>query len=172
MRAWTAGNGAARSGVPALGIDVNPAAVLRGRVAGGVLLHRSVFDRVPGQGRWSTALLVDGSVGIGGAPAALFTRVRELLVPGGLLLVEVEPADEEEVLVGWVEDSFGRRTGVLRWARLGTAPALRVAADTGYEPVESWERGGRSFLALRSRLTAKPTVAAATIASTSTRLRR
>ena len=31
-----------------------------------MVLHRSVFDRLPGTGRWGTVLLLDGNLGIGG----------------------------------------------------------------------------------------------------------
>ena len=34
-------------------------------------LQASVFDRLPGAGRWGTALLLDGNIGIGGRPTAL-----------------------------------------------------------------------------------------------------
>ena len=35
---------------------------------------RCVFGAVPGAGRWRTILLLDGNIGIGGAPAALLRR--------------------------------------------------------------------------------------------------
>ncbi len=51
---------------------------------------RSVFDRVPGAGRWRTALLLDGNIGIGGDPAALLRRVAELLRRDGTVLCECD----------------------------------------------------------------------------------
>ncbi|MFD7013570.1 methyltransferase domain-containing protein, partial [Streptomyces sp. NPDC059928] len=59
----------AAEGVAALGVDVSPEAVRRTRALGGSALCRSVFDQLPGEGRWDTALLLDGNVGIGGGPA-------------------------------------------------------------------------------------------------------
>ena len=57
----------------------------------------SVFGAVPRSGRWDTALLVDGNIGIGGGPVPLLRRVAELLAPGGQGLVEVEgPAGTSE----------------------------------------------------------------------------
>ena len=50
-----------------------------------------MFGDVPCAGRWRTALLLDGNVGIGGAPVALLRRTRELLAPGGAALVELDP---------------------------------------------------------------------------------
>ena len=38
---------------------------------GGAALRRDVFAPLPGEGRWYTALLADGNVGIGGDPVAL-----------------------------------------------------------------------------------------------------
>ncbi|GAA3027180.1 hypothetical protein GCM10020229_43190 [Kitasatospora albolonga] len=54
------------TGVPALGVDLTEAAVTRTRGLGGSALCRSVFDRLPGEGRWGAVLLADGNLGIGG----------------------------------------------------------------------------------------------------------
>ncbi|MET8856009.1 methyltransferase domain-containing protein [Streptomyces sp. NPDC004579] len=87
----------AARGRPSLGIDVSEAAVARTVRLGGRALHRSVFEPLPGEGRWGTALLVDGNIGIGGDPAALLRRTAELLAPGGLLISEtVTGADIDE----------------------------------------------------------------------------
>ena len=58
------------------------------RDKGAPVLERSVFDRIPGVGRWATALLLDGNLGIGADPIALLARVFTLLRPGGEVLVE------------------------------------------------------------------------------------
>src|SRR6202046_5451542 len=70
-------------GIPALGVDISRAAVTRARRAGALALHRSVFDPLPGQGRWATVLLADGNIGIGGQPARPVYRCAEVLGPGG-----------------------------------------------------------------------------------------
>ena len=44
-------------GWPVLGIDVSEAAVARTIGLGGQALRRSVFEALPGEGRWGTALL-------------------------------------------------------------------------------------------------------------------
>ena len=54
-------------GTEAMGIDLSPAAVALARGRGRNVRLGSVFDAVPGG--WATALLLDGSVGIGGDPA-------------------------------------------------------------------------------------------------------
>src|ERR1700734_2122405 len=85
-------------GVPALGVDISRTAVARVRQAGAPALHRSVFDPLPGHGRWATVLLADGNIGIGGQPARLLHRCAELLAPSGRILIEAEPGDVDERL--------------------------------------------------------------------------
>ncbi len=65
-----------------LGIDVVPEAVEQTRRRGASALQRDLFDALPGEGRWQTALLADGNVGIGGDPVALLARTRDLVQPG------------------------------------------------------------------------------------------
>src|ERR1700722_4104819 len=81
----------AERGIPALGIDITPYAVDLARSSGALVMLRDVFGRVPGTGRWTTVLLADGNIGIGGDPAALLSRVAELLSPRGRAIVELEP---------------------------------------------------------------------------------
>ncbi|MER6138469.1 class I SAM-dependent methyltransferase [Streptomyces sparsogenes] len=139
-----------------LGIDVSEAAVAQTVRLGGSALCRSVFDPVPGEGRWGTALLMDGNIGIGGDPRALLQRLAQLLAPGGLLVAETAPVDVDErvsVQVVHVADS-GHTTGSpFPWARLGTLALLRHAGRSGWRAVDQWTAGGRCFVALRSRRT-------------------
>ncbi|MFJ3217479.1 SAM-dependent methyltransferase [Kitasatospora sp. NPDC086801] len=139
-------------GVPALGVDVTGAAVARTVGLGGPALCRSVFDRLPAEGRWGAALLADGNLGIGGDPDALLRRGAELIAPDGLLLVEVEPAEVDEQVTVRVEGPDGRLGPAFPWARLGTAAALRRArAAAGLVEAERWTSHGRRFLALHKR---------------------
>ena len=118
-------------GIPALGVDISRAAVARARRAGAPALRRSVFDPLPGHGRWATVLLADGNIGIGGRPARLLQRCAQLLAPGGQILVEAEPGNVDEQLTAWLEHSDGRRGPNFPWARLGTVALLAAAADAG-----------------------------------------
>ncbi|QMU74119.1 class I SAM-dependent methyltransferase [Streptacidiphilus sp. P02-A3a] len=136
-------------GLPALGVDITRTAVLRARGLGGSALCRSVFDPLPGEGRWGTALLADGNLGIGGDPAVLLRRSAELLAPGGLLLVEVERGDLDERDTVSVEDALGRCGPPFPWARLGSRAAVRCAAGAGFSLTDAWTCQGRYFLALR-----------------------
>lgn len=132
---------------PALGVDITRAAVQLTRGRGAPALHRDVFDRTPGEGRWPTALLMDGNIGIGGNPIRLLMRLRALLRARGQLLVEVQ------------SDADADRRGRVRfvpygpsfpWAEVGLPALRRDAADAGYSVGEVWSVAGRSFAGLRS----------------------
>ncbi|MFC8145621.1 class I SAM-dependent methyltransferase [Streptomyces paradoxus] len=138
----------AARGVPALGVDLSPAAVARTRRHGGAAVRRSVFERLPGEGRWGTILLMDGNVGIGGDPFALLTRLRELAAPGGRLLAEAAPRDVDERLIVRVEDGRGRHGRPFPWARIGTTALLYAADATGWVLTGRWTRDGRPFVEL------------------------
>ncbi|MGH9010845.1 MAG: DUF2064 domain-containing protein [Acidimicrobiia bacterium] len=81
--------GIARQGKVALGVDPAPAAVALARDRGATVLQRSIFDPLPAAGRWRTIVLADGNIGIGGDPARLLRRCRELLAADGTVVVEV-----------------------------------------------------------------------------------
>ncbi|PRX98113.1 class I SAM-dependent methyltransferase [Allonocardiopsis opalescens] len=134
----------------ALGVDVHPVAVTRTADAGGTAVCRSVFEPLPDEGRWDTALLVDGNIGIGGAPGALLTRMLELVRPGGLLLVEAAREDVDERVAVQVSDAHDRRGGAFPWARLGLPALLRRAEASGWSPAATWHSHGRRFAALRA----------------------
>ncbi|MGH3310493.1 MAG: class I SAM-dependent methyltransferase [Streptomyces sp.] len=145
-------------GRPVLGVDTSPAAVSRTRQAGGAALRRSVFEPLPGEGRWQSALLLDGNIGIGGDPACLLARVRELLSPNGLLLVEAAPTEVEEKMVVRLDDGTGGGRGpAFPWARLGAAALREHAEAANWGVVEQWRSSERPFLCL-SPLRATTTV--------------
>jgi SAM-dependent methyltransferase len=138
----------AARGVVALGVDASPLAVRLARAAGAPVLERSVFGRVPGAGRWRTALLLDGNVGIGGDPAALLARLRSLLHRRGRVLVEVEPP-------GVTTRSFRARLerGPERgpwfpWAVVGADGTAALAATAGFACTDVWASGPRWFAQL------------------------
>ncbi|MGW2485771.1 class I SAM-dependent methyltransferase [Streptomyces sp. NPDC001606] len=161
----------AARGRTVLGIDVSDAAVEHTERLGGPALCRSVFEPLPGTGRWDTVLLMDGNIGIGGSPAALLERVAGLLRPGGLLIAETVPVDVDERTQVQVVDAVGgaRGTGTpFPWARVGTPALLRHARRAGWRPVAQWDAGGRCFAALRTRRTsssAEPAKSTAVISS-------
>ncbi|AWZ06924.1 SAM-dependent methyltransferase [Streptomyces sp. ICC1] len=139
-------------GHPALGIDVSPEAVARtARSAplGGRALCRSVFDPLPDEGRWHTALLIDGNIGIGGDPRALLGRISQITAAGGLLLVETAPGDVDDRMLVRMSDGRSSFGTAFPWARLGVPALLRVARETGWVSSERWRTPHRSFVALR-----------------------
>ncbi len=138
----------ASHGRPVLGIDPSPAAVARTRRTGGTALRRSVFDPLPAEGRWESALLMDGNIGIGGDPEALLARVHALVVGGGRLLVEAAASDVEEQMAVRLDDGDGGLSPAFPWARLGRTALRRRAERAGWSVTAQWTARGRPFLAL------------------------
>jgi SAM-dependent methyltransferase len=141
----------AQRGIPVLGVDISRTAVARVHRAGACAIHRSVFEPLPGQGRWGTALLADGNIGIGGYPDELLRRCARLLAPGGLLLIEAERDDLDERMTAWLEHADGRRGPVFAWARLGVSALLRLAAAADLTLAEQWQHAGRVFVSVTTR---------------------
>lgn len=150
-------------GVPALGVDVAPFALLLSRANGATALRRSIFDRLPGAGRWPHALLMDGNIGIGGDPGALLERLRTLMRPrSGELIVETEAEDIDvryRVRFGSAGapagGSSGADTGADTGANTGADTGGRSGANTGADTGEEfgWARiGSESLLALAKPL--------------------
>jgi SAM-dependent methyltransferase len=138
----------AERGIPALGIDITPYAVDLARSSGALVMLRDVFDRVPGTGRWTTVLLADGNIGIGGDPAALLSRVAELLAPRGRAIVELEAPGSalrrEQVRLC----DAGSASAWFPWAYVGADHITGVASDAGLGPVEIWTVDGRWFASI------------------------
>ncbi|MFG2294587.1 class I SAM-dependent methyltransferase [Streptomyces sp. NPDC048603] len=140
-----------RRGHTALGIDVCPSAVRATACRGGAALHRSVFDPLPDEGGWGTALLIDGNIGIGGDPRKLLLRIRSLVHGHGQLLVETAQEDVDERRR--VRIHVGRRPvgAFFPWAAVGAAALDRHARASGWITTERWSSAeGRHFLALRA----------------------
>jgi len=138
----------AERGIPALGIDITPYAVNLARSSGALVMLRDVFDRVPGTGRWTTVLLADGNIGIGGDPAALLSRVAELLSPQGRAIVELEapgsPLRREHVRLCDTDSA----SAWFPWAYVGADHIAEVATAAGLGPVEIWTVDGRWFASI------------------------
>jgi SAM-dependent methyltransferase len=134
-----------------LGVDVSEAAVAHTARLGGRALRASVFDPLPDEGHWDTALLIDGNIGIGGNPHALLERTAALLAPGGLLLTETAPVDVDERVQVRIDNGHGTTGTLFPWARVGTRALLRYARRTGWRTAAHWTTNGRAFVALRGR---------------------
>ncbi|MEU9179918.1 methyltransferase domain-containing protein [Streptomyces sp. NPDC048550] len=136
----------------ALGIDVSPSAVITTVRRGGAALRRSVFDPIPDEGTWGTALLIDGNIGIGGDPCRLLRRIRDLVHGHGLLIVETASGDADERRGVRIHAGQHAVSGVFPWAVVGAAALGRYAQVSGWRTVERWTAGERRhFVALRAR---------------------
>jgi len=134
------------AGRVALGIDPSPAATREAARRGAPVLQRSVFGPLPGEGRWASALLLDGNVGIGGDPIGLLARIAELLRPGGVVVAEVEPAGGVRPLVVRV-DAGGEVGPPFPWATLGADAWAATASAAGLAAMPVFAIGSRTFAA-------------------------
>jgi SAM-dependent methyltransferase len=132
----------------ALGVDISPVFVNLARSRGVNVLHRSVFESIPGAGRFATALLLDGNIGIGGDPSALLHRVRTLLRPDAHILVEIERDDPgERVRLVRLEGDNGYGPW-FRWTTVGPRRLERVARSAGLYVDTTIDAGDRMFVEL------------------------
>jgi SAM-dependent methyltransferase len=142
-----------RRGVVALGIELSPTAVRHARGGGARVVEGSIFEVAPDPGRWGTALLLDGNIGIGGHPTLLLRRVAELLGPEGRILVELDPpgdapaASADGALRIRIE-ADGSARAWFPWARVTPATIDRPAAGAGLVVAEHWADHGRHFCVL------------------------
>jgi SAM-dependent methyltransferase len=120
----------------ALGVDVVREAVDQTVARGAAALRRDVFDRLPGEGRWDTALLADGNVGIGGDPVVLLSRARELVTEAGRVVVELAPPGVSPRTEWAALHCAGLRSAPFRWATLGIDDVDELATDAGFGRVE------------------------------------
>ncbi len=136
-------------GLDCLGVDVAPVAVALARHGGAPVLHASAFDAVLDDTRWSTVLLADGNIGIGGNPVCLLARCRELLTDSGHVLVELDPpSDPTRTVRVQVASSSGRRSSWFGWAHVSVRDIEDVALQAGLRTVEVWNSAGRWFAEL------------------------
>ena len=136
-------------GIPALGVDIASTAVAMNVLRGDAALLRSVFARVPGEGRWPVVLVMDGNIGISGDPRHLLARLGEVAGADGRVIVETDPdgACDECVDVRFLQD--GIEVGPsFPWARVGLDGLLAYAAQAGLSSSETWTSHGRTFAAL------------------------
>lgn len=139
----------AHRGVAVLGIDVVPEAVAQTRARGASALHRDVFDRLPGEGRWTCALLADGNIGIGGDPAALLVRAAQLLRPGGQIVAEVEAPGTGTCSLRVRVEAADAAGPWFPWARVDADDFATLATDVGLVPAGRATGDGRWFARAR-----------------------
>jgi SAM-dependent methyltransferase len=138
-----------RRGRHGLGVDLSPVAVELARGRGARAISGSLWASVPGAGSWRTVLLLDGNIGIGGAPVALLRRAAELLAPDGAIVVEVDPPGAPTHRVRVRLEAPGMVSEWFRWARVGADGAATVAARAGLAVAARQAFHGRTFVTLR-----------------------
>ena len=141
----------ALAGHAVLGIDVVPEAVRQTRTRGVSAVRRSVFDQVPGEGRWETALLADGNIGIGGDPVALLERVGELLMPHGRLVVDTAPWGSGIVTHHVMLETAHGRSGQFPWTAVGADAIQAVAYAAGLGRATTHRYAGRWWAVVEAR---------------------
>ncbi|GAA2737639.1 hypothetical protein GCM10009867_25600 [Pedococcus aerophilus] len=131
-----------------LGVDASPTALVEARRRGIRVACGSLFDPVPREGTWDTALLADGNIGIGGDPTALLARARQLIHDQGRVVVDLaEPGTGLRVhrlhlrCGGLASTSFA-------WAELGPDAAPRAATEAGLAVALVARRRGRTVAVL------------------------
>ena len=138
----------AAAGLEGLGLDLSPVAVQLARARGAEAILRSVFADVPRAGSWATALLLDGNIGIGGAPAALLARARALVAPGAAVLVETGPPEASTRRMRVRLETSAAISPWFGWATVGAAGIEPLARAAGLEQRARIEAGGRWFARL------------------------
>jgi glycosyltransferase A (GT-A) superfamily protein (DUF2064 family)/SAM-dependent methyltransferase len=137
------------SGRPALGVDMSSVAVEMSMTRGGLALRRRIDEPLPAEGRWGTALLMDTNIGLGGDVVALLARCVDLVIPGGLIICEVDRVPDRHEVHSVVLQTRDVASAPLPWARIGAAALMRVATSLDLLLVEEWISGDRAFVALR-----------------------
>jgi len=139
-------------GLEVLGIDVSATAIEIAREAGLEVVQGSIFDTVPREGEWQTALLVDGNVGIGGNVSALLERCTQLLTPTGDLVVELHADTSRDIrFTATLLDTRGGESESFPWAEIGLDAIVELGALHGLELRQSWLSGERAFCRLSAR---------------------
>jgi SAM-dependent methyltransferase len=138
----------AAAGHDGLGLDLSPVAVRLARARGAEAILRSVFADVPRAGTWATALLLDGNIGIGGAPQALLARACALVAPGGMVLVETGPPSAPTHRVRVRLETHSAMSPWFGWATVGARGIEAMARAAGLEPRATIAAAGRWFAQL------------------------
>lgn len=161
----------ARTGHPALGIDVSAAAVRLARRRGAVALRRDVFGPLPEAqdvfgllpeargafgplpeaGRWRHLLLADGNIGIGGDPGRLLRRCGQLVAADGQVHVELSrPGTTSWAGTAIVHNGSGPGTA-MSWAQVAVDDIAPLAASASMRVLDTRTEAGRWFTTLTPR---------------------
>ena len=104
-----------------------------------------MFDQLPGTGRWRSALLLDGNIGIGGNPVALLRRVAQVLAPDGRALIEVGAHGTGRSATRVRFEIDGAAGPWFEWAVVGRDDLAPLAGTAGLDVEDLWCDDGRWF---------------------------
>ncbi|HEY1487493.1 MAG TPA: class I SAM-dependent methyltransferase [Micromonosporaceae bacterium] len=134
--------------IPALGIDVSSEAVRQARRRGAPAQLACVLTADLHLDLWWHILLIDGNIGIGGDPARLLRRCRDLLCTGGDILVELE-APGVPSWCGPVALAFGDSVSTpFAWAAVAADDLAALAVEVELYVAETWTEADRWFARL------------------------
>lgn len=136
-------------GVFALGVDLSPVAVHLARGRGVQAIVGDIFEEVPGAGTWRTALLLDGNIGIGGAPDRLLRRLHSLIAADGEVIAELAAPGSLSGRLRARLESDEQVSSWFAWAQVAPEGIGRVAAAGGFTVTGVTPLGGRWFARLR-----------------------
>jgi hypothetical protein len=123
-------------------------AVRQTRDRGGVAIQRDVFAALPGEGRWDTALLADGNIGIGGDPVRLLRRVAQLLNDSGRVIVDLASPGGPVRIHRIGLRVGGARTAPFPWAVVPADQIELLAEASALRTLDILEHQGRWFAEL------------------------
>jgi SAM-dependent methyltransferase len=146
----------AARGVFALGVDLSPVAVDLARGGGARAIVASIFDELPGSGAWRSALLLDGNIGIGGAPARLLARIGTLLSDDGEVIVELDPPETTTATMRARIETAQRASSWFAWARVSATGIGPVAGAGGFAVSDTWSLDDRWFALLTRQSSPSP----------------
>jgi SAM-dependent methyltransferase len=134
-----------------LGLDVVREAVEQTRARGVWAVEASVFDRLPDEGHWESALLADGNIGIGGDPGALLRRLAAVVSTGGRVVVEVK-GPGVPTSTSWARLEIGEtRSRPFRWSVVGVDAIADLARAAGLVVLSSAPLGSGRWVAVLER---------------------
>jgi hypothetical protein len=133
----------------ALGVDLSPVAVELAVGGGGRAIVGDIFDELPADGKWLSALLLDGNIGIGGSPGRLLARIGALLEDAGEVLVEVEPPGAVTCSTRARLETDSVASAWFPWARVSAPGIGPIAQAGGFCATAVWPLSGRWFARLR-----------------------
>lgn len=140
----------ASRGQRVLAVDVVPEAAALAALRGLSTWVGDVFEPLPEEGTWGTALLADGNIGIGGDPARLLRRVRDLVAPGGRVVVDLA-APGSGIRHRWARIRTVHHTSrPFRWAEVAADAVEPLARAAGLARIERHDHRGRWFAVLEA----------------------